>query len=280
VNRQFPETRTFAPTPGVRVARYFVEFFRVVLPPTLLGLVVGMVFLATRAMMTLLPLAAVVVLFPATVIGALLFAYLAAVAIKRLVVGRYRPTVAPLWSLFVWKSELATGLYEGPAAQSLLLPLTGTPFIGSLWRLLGVSVGARTFLDTTHVTEFDLVRIDDDAALNLNCGAQTHLFEDRVMKMSNLRIGAGCAIGSNSIVLYDSTMHDGSTLGALSLLMKGESLPPGTRWAGIPAQAAPDIGEGEGIPLPGEPVASNFQFRRAVPTRGFDASIRNGRKPA
>ena len=33
---------------------------------------------------------------------------------------------------------------------------------------------------------------------------QTHLFEDRVMKMSYLRIGPQCSVGSFSVVLYDS----------------------------------------------------------------------------
>jgi len=83
---------------------------------------------------------------------------------------------------------------------------------------------------------FPLVQFDDEAALNLNCGARTHLYEDRVMKMSDLHIGPGCSVGSSSIVLYDTTVHPGSTLGPLSFLMKGESLPARTRWAGIPAQ--------------------------------------------
>ncbi|HEV8637912.1 MAG TPA: thioester reductase, partial [Chloroflexota bacterium] len=129
-----------------------------------------------------------------------------------------------------------TGLYESPAVHVFLSTLTGTPFIAWIWRLFGVQVGSRVFADTTHVTEFDLVRIDDEAALNLNCGAQTHLFEDRVMKLSRLHIGPRCSVGSNSIALYDSTMHAGSKLGRLSLLMKGESLPASTDWVGIPAQ--------------------------------------------
>ena len=50
-----------------------------------------------------------------------------------------------------------------------------------------------------------------------------------------LRIGADCTVGADSVVLYDSKMEDGSRLDALSLLMKGETLPRGTAWAGIPA---------------------------------------------
>ncbi len=64
---------------------------------------------------------------------------------------------------------------------------------------------------------------------------QTHLFEDRVLKASRLRVGRGCEIGAASVVLYDSEMEDGSRLDALSLLMKGEILPAGTAWAGSPA---------------------------------------------
>ena len=42
-------------------------------------------------------------------------------------------------------------------------------------------------------------------------------------------------MGANSVVLYDSEMENGARLDALSLLMKGERLPEGTVWAGIPA---------------------------------------------
>ena len=37
-----------------------------------------------------------------------------------------------------------------------------------------------------------------------------------------------------SVVLYDSEMKQGSSIGTLSLLMKGETLPEKTRWIGIP----------------------------------------------
>ena len=57
------------------------------------------------------------------------------------------------------------------------------------------------------------------------------------MKMSRVVIGDHCTVGSGSLVLYDATVEDGAVLGDLSLLMKGETLPSETRWAGIPARA-------------------------------------------
>jgi carbonic anhydrase/acetyltransferase-like protein (isoleucine patch superfamily) len=57
------------------------------------------------------------------------------------------------------------------------------------------------------------------------------------MKMSIVEIASRCKVGAGSLVLYDTRMERGSTLGDLSLLMKGEVLPAGTYWEGIPARA-------------------------------------------
>ena len=53
---------------------------------------------------------------------------------------------------------------------------------------------------------------------------QTHLFEDRVMKMSTVRVGDGATVGARSIVLYDAGVGRDVDLDGLSLLMKGEQL--------------------------------------------------------
>ena len=58
------------------------------------------------------------------------------------------------------------------------------------------------------------------------------------MKMSTVRIGAGATVGDRGIVLYDATIGDDAALESLSLVMKGEQLPTGTRWRGIPAEEA------------------------------------------
>lgn len=80
----------------------------------------------------------------------------------------------------------------------------------------------------------DLVVIGDDVTLSQDCTLQTHLFEDRIMKCSYVKIRSFCAVGTLSTVLYDTEMMEGSTLGDNSLLMKGESLEPWTRFEGVP----------------------------------------------
>jgi non-ribosomal peptide synthetase-like protein len=91
-------------------------------------------------------------------------------------------------------------------------------------------------METTALTEFDLIAVGDDAALNQDCTLQTHLFEDRVMKMSTIDVGARATAGARAVVLYDSALEPGAHLSDLSLLMKGETLPANTHWEGTPAR--------------------------------------------
>src|SRR5262249_38036409 len=116
----------------------------------------------------------------------------------------------------------------------LLGGLRGTPFLPWCFRLLGAKIGRRVLMETTNLTEYDLVEIGDDVSLDNDCDLQTHLFEDRVMKMSRVKLGDCCSVGPMALVLYDAEMGEGSALNGLSLLMKGEQLPPWTRWEGSP----------------------------------------------
>jgi non-ribosomal peptide synthetase-like protein len=238
VSEKFDEGLTYRPPARLVACRLAIEFFRVMLPAVLLwtfGLLGALVADRLAPALSTPVLAAVL---PAVGLAVALGLYLTVVTLKWLVVGRYRPRVAPMWSHFVWRSELITALYESAAVPGLLGGFTGTPFMAPLLRLLGARVGRRAYLETTYMTEFDLVRVGDDAAVGGTASLQTHLFEDRVMKMSVVDVGAGCSVGPRAVVLYDSKLEAGAKLDALSLAMKGENLPAGPAWRGIPARLA------------------------------------------
>ena len=175
-------------------------------------------------------------LLPALYAACGLLAVLLTALIKWLLVGRYRPGEKPLWCSFVWRNELINAVHEHLADAWLLGMLTRTPFVCWYFRLLGAKIGRRVYMDTTDFSEFDLATIGDEAELNANCTIQTHLFEDRVMKMGTIHIGPRCKVGNGTLVLYDTKMETGAVISQLSLLMKGETLPANTRWAGIPAR--------------------------------------------
>ena len=232
----FKEERTYNPPRKLVLTRAAVEILRVTLPPAGFILVTATVVTAALGLWHSIGLGAMLGLLP-LVYGACCGMVIAAVALaKWLAIGRYRPFVRPLWSAFIWRLEFVNALYEFLATPLALAALQGTPLLPWYFRLLGARVGRGVYTHTTGLLEWDLVEIGDRAALNDDCVLQTHLFEDRVLKASRLRIGADSVVGATSVVLYDSKVEDGARLDALSLLMKGETLPAGTAWAGIPAE--------------------------------------------
>ena|GEM_PF-3465946 len=152
----------------------------------------------------------------------------------------------------MWRLEFVNALFEFMATPMALDALRGTPLLPWYLRLLGCRIGRQVYVETTGFLEFDLVDVGDRAILNRDCILQTHLFEDRVMKGSWLRVGLDCEIGTQSIVLYDTEMKDGARVGPLSLLMKGEVLPAGPVWVGSPLGGAfsgqQDVSEQHGNP--------------------------------
>lgn len=160
---------------------------------------------------------------------------LALAAVKWLVVGRFRPGIHPLWSARVWRIEFVTALYDALSGW-MLSPIVGTPLLPAYLRLLGARIGRRTHLESTYFCEMDLIRVDDDAAIGPGATLQTHLFEDRVMKLDTVHIGPRASVGGGAVVLYDTELAADSDLGPLSLAMKGERLPAGNAFVGCPAE--------------------------------------------
>ncbi len=158
------------------------------------------------------------------------------VGIKWATMGRYAPVTKPMWSWWAMKTEAVAVMYWGLAGRVLLEHLLGTPFLPWVLRLFGAKFGRGVFLNMTDITEFDCVAVGDFVSINAQAALQTHLYEDRVMKVGRVTVGHGVTIGAGSTVLYDSHVGDHARLGPLTLVMKGESIPPQSEWVGAPAE--------------------------------------------
>ncbi|WP_084143909.1 Pls/PosA family non-ribosomal peptide synthetase [Methylocapsa acidiphila] len=169
---------------------------------------------------------------------------LVVIGLKWLTMGRYEPLVRPLWSWWAMRTEAVAVIYWGMAGKVLLDHLRGTPFLPWTMRLFGAKVGRGVFMNMTDITEFDCVTVGDYAALNELCALQTHLYEDRVMKVGRVNVGKGVTVGAGSTVLYDTRVLEYARLGPLTLVMKGEQIPPSSEWVGAPAEpklAPPEV---------------------------------------
>lgn len=232
----FGEEVTFKPSKAMVSLRLFVEFFRVVLPSALILCSLAIAIFAFRWIALHETVAWTYLMIPMLSVLLAVFLTLIVAGLKWIVVGKYVADIKPIWSDFVWRSELITGLYENVPSIVLLGWLTGTPMLAPFLRLFGVKIGRRVFCETTYCSEFDLVKIADDVSIGKNVSLQTHLFEDRIMKMATLTIDSGVDIGVRSIILYDSHVKFGARIGSLSLILKAEVIPANTDWEGIPAQ--------------------------------------------
>ncbi|MGY1639169.1 Pls/PosA family non-ribosomal peptide synthetase [Geodermatophilus sp. SYSU D00742] len=153
---------------------------------------------------------------------------------ERLLVGRRRlqPTVCSIYQPYFWWHERHWKLQS---ADHTLPLLDGTPFKPVAWRLLGVRVGRRLFDDGCSMPERSLVTLGDDCVLNAGSTIQCHSMEDGTFRSDVTRFGDRCTLGVSGYVHYGVTVGDDAVLGPDTFVMKGTTVPPGTRWMGNPA---------------------------------------------
>ncbi|MFL6046884.1 MAG: Pls/PosA family non-ribosomal peptide synthetase [Propionibacteriaceae bacterium] len=142
-----------------------------------------------------------------------------------------KPKYCSIYDIDFWRTER---FFKLEAAVSPVF--NGTPFKAAIWRVLGVKVGRRLFDEGGQMAEKNLVTIGDDVTINVGTWIQCHSQEDFAFKSDSINIGSGCTLGVGAEILYSVTIGDGAVLAPDSFLMKGEEVPPHTRWGGNPAR--------------------------------------------
>jgi non-ribosomal peptide synthetase-like protein len=142
------------------------------------------------------------------------------------------PQQCSIYDPYFWYHERFWKLW---VLSTHLAMFDGTPFKSFIWRLLGVRIGKRVFDDGCYISEKTMVAIGDGCTLNSGSVLMSHSQEDGVFKSDCITIGAGCTLGVHSFVHYGVKMGDGAQLAADAFLIKGEEVPPHTRWEGNPA---------------------------------------------
>ncbi|WP_283614331.1 Pls/PosA family non-ribosomal peptide synthetase [Mycolicibacterium poriferae] len=225
--------RTFHPSAKLKVLRATVETFRIV--PVVITFAIGVgVLAAIQALAT-----AVGWLWAALAAGPVVLAAGAiaggvAVLAKWLLVGRIGAIEHPLWSSFVWRNEVSDTFVETVAAPWFARAAAGTPVMNLWLRALGAGIGRGVWCETYWLPEADLVTLGDGATVNRGCVVQTHLFHDRIMRMDTVVLEPGATLGPHCVALPAARIGAGATVGPASLVMRGDEVPPSTRWQGNP----------------------------------------------
>lgn len=185
-----------------------------------------------------------------------------AVAVKRLVIGRYRAIRTPVWSGYYlrhWVVQQAARLIPWPLLQGTQLQQVALRALGAR---IGRGVHIHRGVDLGR-GGWDLLCIGDDVALGQD--AQIGLAElDRGdLVIGPVTFGAGSTLQPRAGTSPHSRIGAGAELTALSVLNSGQEIPPGELWSGVPArqiglaQPAPALtGSGRGLsPLAWDGIA-------------------------
>lgn len=227
------DSRTYNPGGGLRLARALWEMCRIFAMIASCGLGLSVLFAFAWLwqdigwLWTLL-LSGVVMLIAGAVAAAI------STTVKWVIVGPIRPGESPLWSSFVWRTEVSDTFTEMLAAPWFARSAAGTPALTVWLRSLGAKIGHGVWCDTYWLPEPDLVTLGDGATVNRGCVLQTHLFHDRIMSVDGVELGEGATLGPHSVILPAANIGAHATVGPASLVMRGESVPVGSRWSGNP----------------------------------------------
>jgi non-ribosomal peptide synthetase-like protein len=225
--------RTYRPRDVLRLSRALWELCRII--PVIVTCLIGSGVLLLLAWLTeILGLGPAVALSGVVLLAAGAVAAGVTTAAKWVFVGPIRPGEHPLWSSFVWRTEVADTFTEMVAAPWFATAAAGTPALAVWLRSLGAKIGRGVWTDSYWLPEPDLVTLGDGATVNRGCVVQTHLFHDRVMSIDTVTLEAGATLGPHSVVLPAATIAADATVGPASLVMRGETVPEGSRWSGNP----------------------------------------------
>ncbi len=182
---QFSEQDTLSPPKKAFFIRLAIEFIRVILPTTYTF--IGFLMLA-HLCLYLLEHTSVSITFgllPLMELGIIISLVSTLIALKWMILGKLKPTIKPLWDIFIRKIDLVEfswSYYINPFLTNIIL---GTPFMPMLLRCFGAKIGKRTCIYTAAFAEFDMISIGNHVCINPDTLIDTHLYEDRIFTIIN-----------------------------------------------------------------------------------------------
>jgi len=152
---------------------------------------------------------------------------------KWLLVGSWSAGDRPFYSWFHFRW---VALMSGFGVLSdLIEQLGGTWLAVAYLRIMGAEVGKRVCF-FGHGFEYDLLRIGDDVCIGHNCDVTAHTVENMVMKLEGLSFDKGSSILSDSVIMPGGQAETWSVLLEHSQVLKGDVVPSGRTFGGLPAK--------------------------------------------
>ncbi|MCS0636862.1 phosphopantetheine-binding protein [Streptomyces sp. LP05-1] len=180
---------------------------------------------------------------------ALLALSLLPIAVKWLLVGRWRPREFEVWSLSYVRFWVVRTLIRSDP----LVLFVGSPLYTMYLRALGARIGRHTVVLSRNVPACpDLLSVGRRTVIRKDAFLNCYHAEAGVLRTGPVTIGDDVIVSEATVLDTGSSLGDGAQLGHASSLHSGQAVPAGEHWHGSPAQ----------------PCSTEF---RAVPSGGCGA---------
>lgn len=151
---------------------------------------------------------------------------------KWLIIGRYKSGDFPFFGQY--HVRWMTMMILNSGISDLAEALQGTVFNSWAYRANGARVGENCYLAGLAV-EYDLLEIGDNVAIGAECDTTGHTVENMVIKLAATKIGSGVTMCPASFAMPGSVLERNAVLLEHTQVLKGEVVPQGEVWAGMPA---------------------------------------------
>ncbi|MDP9884171.1 non-ribosomal peptide synthetase-like protein [Sinomonas atrocyanea] len=171
----------------------------------------------------------------ATLFGAVVYAGLCVlpVAVKWLVVGRWRPTEFPVWSLRYFRFWLVRAVLR----TSPMRLLAGSPLYVLYLRALGARIGRGATVFTTEVPVCtDLLSVGAGTVVRKDASLSCYRALGGMIQTGAVTVGEGAVISEATVLDIGARVGDRAQLGHASALYAGQAIPDRQSWHGSPAQ--------------------------------------------
>ena len=152
---------------------------------------------------------------------------LAAIALKWILVGRYRSGAAPLWGhrYLRWWLARQVQVTAGLGVFAMSYPLTAL-----YYRLMGASVGRSTRIaSTADLGEFDLLAIGDEACIDESAIVRPFVLDGTAMDLKPIWLGANVSIGTRATIVPGSVLPADTEIAPLGTSDNPRARNQGTR---------------------------------------------------
>ncbi|WP_208719982.1 Pls/PosA family non-ribosomal peptide synthetase [Amycolatopsis circi] len=174
----------------------------------------------------------------AVVFGAMVLAVMCTlpIALKWILVGRWKPGEVRLWSLGYVRFWVVKTLVQ----RNPLVPLfVGSPLYSLYLRALGAKIGKGVTIFSRFVPVCtDLLTVGEGAVICKDTYFTTYRAQNGVLRTGPVSIGAHSYVGEMSVIDVETRLGANAQLGHASSLHAGQAVPEGQSWHGVPAVPA------------------------------------------